>query len=148
MEYGPFPLPGSHYVCLGAQPHAVSREHRIYAKQRGCRICWCEEVRGSLERVLTEELTNLGPAAGAVHLSLDADVVQIADVPGVSAPNSLGLTGQEVARFARVAGRDPRVTSFDLVEINPSLDRDGQSARWAALIIWNFLAGLACRARM
>jgi arginase family enzyme len=34
---------------------------------------------------------------------------------------------------------------MDLVEINPSLDRDGQSARWAALVIWSFLIGLALR---
>jgi arginase family enzyme len=31
------------------------------------------------------------------------------------------------------------VTSFDLVEINPRFDRDGQSARWAALAIWYFM---------
>jgi len=37
------------------------------------------------------------------------------------------------------------VSSFDLVEINPSFDRDGQSARWAALTIWHFLSGLGRR---
>ena len=31
---------------------------------------------------------------------------------------------------------------FDLVEVNPRLDRDGQSARWAALAVWHFLSGL------
>jgi arginase family enzyme len=37
------------------------------------------------------------------------------------------------------------VSSFELVEISPPLDRDGQSARWAALTVWQFLAGLASR---
>jgi arginase family enzyme len=37
------------------------------------------------------------------------------------------------------------VTSFDLVEINLRFDRDGQSSRWAALVIWHFLIGLAQR---
>jgi formiminoglutamase len=38
------------------------------------------------------------------------------------------------------------VASFEVVEVNPRLDRDGQSARWAALAVWQFLAGLAARA--
>ena len=34
---------------------------------------------------------------------------------------------------------------LDLVEINPRYDRDGQSARWAAVLLWNFLIGLRDR---
>jgi hypothetical protein len=30
-------------------------------------------------------------------------------------------------------------------EFSPQFDRDGQSARWAALAVWNFLVGLALR---
>jgi arginase family enzyme len=40
------------------------------------------------------------------------------------------------------------VASLDVVEINPGLDRDGQSARWAATAVWQFLAGLAKRAQL
>jgi len=66
-------------------------------------------------------------------------------VPGVSAPNSAGLTGAAVASLARLAGNSPAVTSFDFVEICPPCDVNDQSSRWAALIIWNFLIGLAER---
>jgi arginase family enzyme len=68
-------------------------------------------------------------------------------VPGVSAVNANGLSGWEVIACARRAGQHPRVSSFDLVELNPSFDRDGQSGRWAALAIWNFLMGLLERHR-
>jgi arginase family enzyme len=44
-----------------------------------------------------------------------------------------------------LAGECAAVTSFDLVEINPSLDVDGRSARWAAVAIWHFLTGLSRR---
>jgi len=67
-------------------------------------------------------------------------------VPGVSAPNPTGLIGDDVLACARIAGKSMCVSSFDLVEINPCFDRDGQSARWAALAIWHFLVGLAGRA--
>jgi len=36
---------------------------------------------------------------------------------------------------------------MELVEINPLLDLDGRSSRWAAMAIWHFLVGLAHRAR-
>jgi arginase family enzyme len=55
------------------------------------------------------------------------------------------LSGHAVAVCAFVAGTCPAVSSFDIVEINPSFDRDGQSARWAALFLWHFLSGLARR---
>ena len=76
------------------------------------------------------------------------DVVGAADAPGVSAPNPVGLSGQEVIAAARLAGRSPQVSSLDLVEINPRFDRDGQSARWAAVLIWNFLIGLRSRTHL
>ena len=79
-----------------------------------------------------------------VYRTVDADVVRAADVPGVSAPNPLGLNAAEVAACCRAAGATPGLTSFDLVEVNPQLGRDGASARWAALAVWHFLAGL-CR---
>ena len=82
----------------------------------------------------------------AVYVTLDADAVQTADALGVSAPNMTGLSGVEVAACARWAGSSVSVASVDLVEINPRFDRDGQSARWAALVVWNFLIGLASRA--
>jgi hypothetical protein len=37
------------------------------------------------------------------------------------------------------------VTSCDLAEMNPNYDRDGQTARLAALTVWNVYRGLAAR---
>jgi hypothetical protein len=31
------------------------------------------------------------------------------------------------------------------VEVCPRHDRDGLSARWAAIVVWNFLTGIALR---
>jgi formiminoglutamase len=144
MEHPEQPLPGERYVCLGAQPHSVSPAHRRYARARGCVIRWADRLRSGLSPALTEELDRLA-VLGSVYVSLDADAVRMSDVPGVSAPNPAGLEGTEVIACARVLGCHPPVSSFDLVEINPRLDRDGQSTRWAALVVWNFLIGLGSR---
>ena len=55
------------------------------------------------------------------------------------------LAGEEIAACARLAGQSKAVCSLDLVEINPRYDCDGRSARWAAVVLWNFLVGLARR---
>lgn len=136
------PLSGNRYAVLGAQPQSVSREHLHYLQSKGGVIHWAEESRDRLEAVFREECQRLAVDAGSVYVTLDSDVVCQADVPGVSAPNPLGLSGHDVAACAAAAGSNPAVSSFDLVELNPSFDRDGQSARWAAAVVWYFLGGL------
>jgi formiminoglutamase len=145
LEHPTHPLPGDRYVCLGAQPHSVSREHLDFARRRGAVVRWADEVHGRLNQHFARQCDRLVTGGCPVYVTLDADVAALADVPGVSAPNPLGLPGAEVIACARLAGATPGVASFDLVEINPRLDRDAQSARWAALAIWHFLAGLAGR---
>jgi formiminoglutamase len=145
LEHPTRPLPGERYVCLGAQPSATSRAHLDFVRQRGGRVHWAAAVSRSLERVFRRECERLRVGDCGLYVTVDADVVRAADVPGVSAPNASGLDGVEVVACARLAGETAGVTSFDLVEINPPLDSDGQSARWAALAVWHFLAGLASR---
>jgi formiminoglutamase len=146
MEHLTCPLPGHCYVCLGAQPHSVSRGHFKYARSQGCTILWADQLRRSLVRKFMAFRNLFGKRGRRIYLSIDADVVQASEVPGVSAPNPTGLPGEKVIACAQVAGASPEVSSFELVEINPHFDRDGISARWAAVVIWNFLIGLALRA--
>jgi formiminoglutamase len=145
MEHDQAPLPGHRYICIGAQPHAVSREHEQYVLERGGRIHWSAPLQRNLGEIFGRELERLPYLPCQGYVSLDADVVRAADVPGVSAPNPLGLPGIELADCARLAGQCPYVSSFEIVEINPLVDRDDQSSRWGALTVWQFLAGLAQR---
>jgi formiminoglutamase len=145
IEHRPFHLQGAHYVNIGAQPHCVCRAHWLYAQQHDCHIHWGPQVWPHVRKYLDSEVQRLQEAGCHVYLSVDADAVRLMDVPGVSAPNPVGLIGEEVALCAELAGLSPAVSSFDLVEINPRFDRDGQSSRWAALAIWHFLIGLAQR---
>jgi formiminoglutamase len=133
------------YVCLGAEPNVTSRAHWRYAQEHGCIIRWRDELQPSLAHHLAVEGERLAGVGYAVHLSVDADAVTMAHVPGVSAPNPVGLAGSEVIAAARLAGASREISGLDLVEINPRHDRDGQSARWGAVLIWNFLVGLLDR---
>jgi formiminoglutamase len=145
LEHATYPLPGKRYTCLGAQPFSVSRAHAEYLRQAGGSIGWAADVRGRLVEHLTNLFSRAVTEGCQTYVTVDADAVATADVPGVSAPNALGLSGVEVCEAARVAGAAGGVASFEVVEVNPAVDRDGQSSRWAALVVWHFLAGLAGR---
>jgi formiminoglutamase len=145
LEHPTHDLPGDLYCCLGAQPFSVSRQHLDYVHGHGGTVRWRDQVAGRLAEELNRQCRRVTGNGCPIYLTIDADVVRAGDVPGVSAPNPLGLDAAEVAAVCRAAGETPGLTSFDLVEINPQLDRDGQSARWAALAVWHFLAGLARR---
>jgi formiminoglutamase len=146
-EHPSRPLAGTRHACLGAQPASVSREHLEYVRQGGGAVVWASATEGNLVEVFERVRERLVGSGCPVYVTLDADVVRASDVPGVSAPNPLGLPGQEVAWWARHVGMCAAVSSFDLVEINPRFDIDDRSARWAAAVIWHFLSGLASRER-
>jgi formiminoglutamase len=131
------------YVCLGAQPSVVSRDHAGFVRAHGGSIYWSDQAEATLIDQFHFELKGENCTGQSVQLSLDADVVRAGDVPGVSAINPTGVSGEEVLAFVGKAARSQIVTSLELVEINPRFDRDGQSVRWAALAIWTFLVGRA-----
>jgi formimidoylglutamase len=85
------------------------------------------------------------PQGESLFVSIDLDVLDVAHAPGVSATNPAGWTVRELEPWARASGADPRVRSFDLMELNPAFDRDGQTARAAAQLFLTFLAGFTSR---
>jgi formiminoglutamase len=145
MEHPTWPLPGERYVCLGAQPHGLARAHLTYVDDHGGKILLGRHINRMFHAYLRRQCQGFGTAGCRVYVSFDADVIAASDVPGVSAPAATGIPGDLGLAAAHTAGQTSAVSSFDLVEINPCYDRDGQSARWAALVVWNFLIGLARR---
>jgi len=78
-----------------------------------------------------------------IFWGFDLDVVCAADAPGVSAPNPIGMTGDELCQIASIAGFDRRTRIVEFSEVNPSYDVDGRTARLTAVAIWHVLAGMA-----
>lgn len=71
--------------------------------------------------------------AGPVYLSLDLDVLDPAFAPGVSHPEPGGLTVREVISI--IQGLEAPLVGADVVELNPSLDAAGSTARVAAKLL-------------
>lgn len=126
------------YSVAGLQPHAVARSHAAFVERHG-RLVWRDEV--TFERIAQIYRSSDSPTLA----SFDLDAVNEAEAPGVSAPNAGGFTSDLWIEAAYQAGRSPAVASADLVELNPAVDRDGQTARLAALTVWWLLRGRAER---
>lgn len=128
------------YLVAGLQPHSVARSHLQYVKESGG------------EYLLRDE-TNITSVSGLFHqhdserlmVTFDMDAVDQSQAPGVSAPCANGLPSDLWLTAAYLAGRNEQATSFDLSELNPRHDRDNQTAKLAALTVWNFLLGLSQR---
>ena len=123
----------------GLQPHSVARAHLDLVTARGGQAVLAAQLTAERLRALFTALR--APAM----VSLDLDAVDQASAPGVSAPAARGLSPERWLEAAFLAGRTPAVVSADLAELNPSLDRDDQAARLAALTVWELLRGLAAR---
>jgi formiminoglutamase len=129
------------YDVAGLLPHAVADAHATFVTDHGGHIWWRHElIRDTVEAIS-------GAAHGPTMVSFDIDAVDQAFAPGVSAPATGGLTPDLWLHAAYCAGANPQVSSMDLVEMNPKQDRDGQTARLAALTVWMFLKGVASRTK-
>jgi arginase len=74
-----------------------------------------------------------------LHVSLDMDVLDPGEAPGVGTPVSGGLTYREAHLLMEIAAESGRVASAEVVEINPILDNGNRTARLACGLISSLL---------
>ncbi|MCS6916874.1 MAG: formimidoylglutamase [Chitinophagales bacterium] len=95
---------------------------------------------------LRADISEMEPVLrSATLVSMDMAAVRVGDSPAnyLASPN--GLFGEEACQLAYYAGQSNEVRSFGLYGCNLVYDRNEQSLRLAAQIIWYFLEGLATR---
>lgn len=67
----------------------------------------------------------------SLHISLDMDSIDPAEAPGVGTPVRGGLTYREAHLLMELFAESGKVRSLDIVEINPILDNQNQTANLA-----------------
>jgi arginase len=93
-----------------------------------------EVDRLGLERCVRESLTHIaGP--GFVHVSLDMDVVDPAYAPGVGTPVRGGLSYREAHLAMELVAESGLAGSLEVVEVNPILDRENETASLAVELV-------------
>ncbi len=78
--------------------------------------------RLGIAEVVERALTLAGRGTGGIHVSFDMDVCDPTIAPGVGTPVKGGLDYREAHLVMELVSESNKLTSLDLVEVNPTLD--------------------------
>jgi arginase len=127
---------------LAGDPPAIRAEHTVLVGIRNLDDIEKQLVRDSKVHVFTmKDIDRLGitqvmeralsiacDGTAGVHVSFDLDVCDPAIAPGVGTPVKGGLDYREAHVVMEMVAESGRLTSLDLVEVNPTLDLRNQTA--------------------
>ena len=86
-------------------------------------------------RQLNEFITPLD----GIYLTIDLDGFSSSYAPGVSAASPMGYTPDALIPCLDLILKSGKLKSMDIAELNPPLDRDGQTSALAASLIHRVL---------
>jgi len=81
-----------------------------------------------MRAVMEDALRAAGRGTAGYHVSLDMDWVDPEDAPGVGTPVRGGATYREAHLAMEIIADHGRLTSFEIVEVNPVIDEHNQTA--------------------
>lgn len=140
-------LDGRRIVQIGIADFANSPEYAARARDHGITVI----PRGALlqrpmDDVMAQALAIAGEGSGRVHVDFDVDVCDRAVAPACPASLPGGISAAELLAAVRIAGRDPRVVSMDLAEIDATADTaDQRTVRLAAMCVLEAATGVLLR---
>ena len=136
FESDAWPLPAvdpRRVVLLGLRQ--ADEGERGLLREAGLRVFTMSEIdRIGVERAMREALDRIsGP--GFVHVSLDMDALDPELAPGVGTPVRGGLTYREAHLALELVAESELAGSFEIVEVNPILDRENTTALTAVELV-------------
>lgn len=122
-------LSGAQVVLIGTRD--VDALERLALGEAGVRAFTMHDIdEHGIAYVTREALRALGDC-DRIHVSLDLDVIDPSEAPGVGTPVPGGLTYREGHLLMELLQRTGKVSSLDIVEVNPILDERNRTAKLA-----------------
>ncbi|WP_029349709.1 agmatinase [Bosea sp. 117] len=133
-----------HMVQLGIRDVRTRESDYNDATAQGVRIFTREDIREQGVKAVLESL----PALGNTFVTIDIDGLDPSIAPGTGSPTVDGLLYHEVRALLQGVAARGHVVGFDLVEVNPFIDVEGQTSLLATTLIIEFLGAIfAARGR-
>lgn len=123
------------YAVVGISEANNTRVLFQTAEQLGVRWLTDEQSQTADLGAVREFVRGFIAEVDVLYLTIDLDVLPAAVAPGVSAPAGLGVPLEVITACVQEATRSGRLALADVVELNPTLDVDGRTARTAARLI-------------
>jgi arginase len=114
---------------------SLDKGERELLKELQAKVFTMTEIdRVGIEPCMREALAHAGGGA-FLHVSLDMDVVDPEHAPGVGTPVRGGLSYREAHLAMEIVAEVATVDSFDVVEVNPVLDRENATGKLAVELV-------------
>ena len=102
---------------------------RRHLHDLGIRVYTMSEIdRDGIHTVMSDALARVTDGTDCLHVSFDLDAVDPSLAPGVGTPVKGGLDYREAHLIMELIASSKRMTSMEVVEVNPILDERNRSA--------------------
>ncbi len=127
------------FIEFGIQSHCNGPELLEYAESKKIKTISFSQLReGRAVPQFRKVLKKLLSSCDGIVISLDLDAAASSYAPGVSAPQAEGFTAMEIIQMMEIAGKETKVISLGVFELNPEHDVDSRTARLAATAAYHF----------
>jgi arginase len=135
-----WPLPmitQEHTVLVGIR--SVDGGERARLQELGVRVFTMEDIDRHGMRDVMEQAISIASGAAFMHVSLDMDVLDPDQAPGVGTPVRGGITYREAHLAMEMLSTSGTVSSVEVVEVNPVLDEHNATATLAVELVLSAL---------
>lgn len=126
-----------YYDCIGIQGDSNILALFQTAKHHQAQTLLAEQLADKL--LCDEFVENSIQRSEVLYVSVCLDVFASAFAPGVSAPNATGVLPWQVLPLLRQFSASKKVLSYDIAELSPPYDIEGQTAALAAYLIYEII---------
>jgi len=113
-------------VLIGIRSLDEKEKERL--KHSGVTLYTMRDIDEQGISTITNELLMKFIHMKRIHISLDMDIMAPVEAPGVGTPVPGGLTYREAHLFMEIIADSGKLSSMDMVEINPILDQANKTA--------------------
>jgi len=121
-------------ALVGIRSLDEGEKHRL--KQTGVQVHTMSDIdRHGIHRIMKKALARVTDGTDYVHVSFDLDAVDPTVAPGVGTPVKGGLDYREAHLIMELLHDSGVMTSLEMVEVNPILDKGNASAIFAVELV-------------
>ena len=121
-------------VLVGIRSLDDGERHLL--KKAGVQVHTMSDIdRHGIHRIMKKALARLTDGTSYLHVSFDLDAVDPTVAPGVGTPVKGGLDYREAHLIMEQLHDSGRMTSLEMVEVNPILDTGNASAAFAVELV-------------
>jgi len=123
------------YMCLGIREDANTKS--LFNTAKNLNVTVIQNKRFNLHHLanLKTKLERFIKEVDYIYTTIDLDGFSSAYAPGVSAASPMGFSPEIVLECLEIIKDSEKMISLDIAEMNPSYDKDHQTAKLAASLI-------------